>query len=294
MLALLLLSASGVEAIDVMERPAAVVLSPPADGFAVAPTGYAYTAYRDNAVLNTDIDQFQVEAFAHHALVDMKRFRASVFYGTFMFNGPVTAGDEPGAEAAQWMMNAIQYEYGFVFSYALPLRRYVDLTLLAEYSRRSYHPLRSGFEEPAADLLRAGVALRTGRLLGHPGLSGDAMARLSWSELYDFWGASQIPAPRARYTLHVAGEARYRPGRAPLELFGLVMPDLVFLRDGGADVDLAVQSGVAVGSRWGTIELYLDYYRSTDTEQLPEQRSPATLLGYGLRFVLSPRESPGR
>jgi hypothetical protein len=71
-----------------------------------------------------------------------------------MLNGGVNEGDEPGAEAAQWMMNAIQYEYGFILSRDLSR---TGLVVLGEYSRRSSHPLRSGFEDPAADVLRLGV-----------------------------------------------------------------------------------------------------------------------------------------
>ncbi|MEX2442676.1 MAG: hypothetical protein WD492_03660 [Alkalispirochaeta sp.] len=278
-------------AFDFMERPAAVLLSPEPEQFAVGRGGFAQSTYHANIFLDTEIDRFQVGAYAHHGIVDVPRGRVGLFYSTYMLNGPVNPGDSPGAEAAQWMMNAVQFEYGFVGTYEVTPNRPLRAALVAEYSRRSYHPLRSGFEDPAADILRAGVVLRDVTGPGSDRLTTDWAARFSWSELYEFWGAPGIDQPRALYTVHLGVEATVETRLAAVKLFAVGMPDVILLRDGGVEVDLALQGGVRLGSGIGSaggagrVELFLDYYRSDDTEQRVEA-SPAELLGYGIRFVL--------
>jgi len=295
---------------DFPERPAAAVLSPAPDGFALGSAGYAQTAYRVNEWMNTRIDKFQVEAFGHHGVVDISKTRLSAFYGTHMLNGPVNQGDRPGAEASQWMMNAIQYEYGLVLSWYPTPGRFGRPALLAEYGRRSYHPLRGDFNNPSADILRFGAALLDMPLPWRGKGSLDLMARITWSELYDFWGAPTIPDPRALYTLHLAAEGQVGLGVSGIGAFLLAMPDLIYLRNGGSAMDLAVQGGLRFG-RSGTadgtadgsgrfarsgaaLELFVDYHYSSDTEQLVRQASPATLLGYGIRFVVRTAHLPFR
>ncbi|MCG8481040.1 MAG: hypothetical protein MI724_18245 [Spirochaetales bacterium] len=273
-------------AYDFMERPDAVVLSPQPEGLAIAEGGYAQSAYRANVFLDSDIDRFQVEGYAHHGIFDIGRFRTSIFYGTYMLNGPVTEGTSPGADAAQWIMNAIHYEYGFIFAghtniHIGPSR----LVILGEYSRRSYHPLRDGLEEPAADIIRGGLAFTDWTSSTLPQLTVDGMIRLGWSELYDFWGSS-IPDPRSLITLNIALEAQYTTAMEGIVAFGIAMPDVILLRDGGIALDVATQAGVRIGRGAAVIEAYLDFYSSEDTEQIPDRPSPATLFGYGIRFVL--------
>ncbi len=284
-----------VHAFDFMERPGAILLTPAPEQFAVARGGIAQSAYHANVFSSTEIDRFQVNAVAHHGIVDVAPARLSAFYSTHMLNGPVNAGDSPGAEAAQWMMNAIQFEYGFLGSWDLTRGRPARTALVAEYSRRSYHPLRGGFEEPAADVLRTGIVAR-----GVPGpffeaVTTDWAARFAWAELYEFWGAPKISQPRARYTFHLGAEATVKTGVSQVEGFLLAMPDVILLRQGGVSVDVAVQGGLRLGASagrgaaseraGGRLELYLDYYRSADTEQRVDP-SPAELFGYGVRFVL--------
>ncbi len=270
-------------AYDFMERPRAVLPGPAPLGRGVtfARGGYAHIAYRANQFASTQLDQFQVEGYGSHAIIDVRSFRTSMFYGTYMLNGPVGEDDTPGAEAAQWMMNAIQYEYGFVLSWDLPGAG-ARISTLAEYSRRSYHPLRSGFSEPAADLIRIGMGFQSVAFDSLPRMTLDAMVRLGWSELYEFWGASSIPAPRARYTLHAAIELRYSL-RPSLSAFAVVMPDVILLRSGEMALDGAAQVGVRLGVGPGWIELYLDGFTTADTEQIAPETSPAQLVGYGLR-----------
>lgn len=272
-------------AVDLAERPAALLPGAAPDGWELGGPVYGSSAYHDNRFRTSRIDQFQVKNYLLHGIVAREPARLSVFYATAMFNGPVNPGDTPGAGAALWMMNAVQYEYGFLVSVDLnPARGSGErLALVAEYSRRSYHPLRGGgFGEPAADLLRAGFVARG---LGTSALSWDLAARLGWSELYDAWDAPSIPDPRARYTAHLAAELNYRPWRGvPIRFFGAAMPDLIVLRSGGLDADLSGEAGLRLGEGPGILEFFLDGYRSGDTEQLEDEPSPAGLLGFGLRF----------
>ncbi|HKK48614.1 MAG TPA: hypothetical protein VJ932_05925, partial [Alkalispirochaeta sp.] len=271
-------------AYDFMERPRAVLPGPAplGRGVTIARGGYAHVAYRANQFASTQLDQFQVEGYGSHAIIDVRSFRTSMFYGTYMLNGPVGEDDSPGAEAAQWMMNAIQYEYGFVVSWDVPGAG-ARISALAEYSRRSYHPLRSGFSEPAADLIRIGMAFQSVMFDSLPGMTLDAMVRLGWTELYEFWGASSIPDPRARYTLHGALELRYSLFPS-LSAFAVVTPDLILLRSGEPALDGAAQVGVRLGAGPSWIEAYLDGFTTADTEQIAPEVSPAQLLGYGVRF----------
>lgn len=281
---LLALSPLSAPAWDFPERPAAVVLHPEPEGAAFGASGFAQTAYRANEGMNTPLDKFQVEAFGHHGIFDLTGVRLSIYYGTHMLNGPVNPGDRPGAEASQWMMNAIQYEYGLVAAWHLRSGGRGRPVLLIEYGRRSYHPLRGGFENPSADILRAGAALMDLRLPRSVPGGLDLMARLAWSELFAFWGASAIPEPRSLYTLHLAAEAHTDLGPSGLKAFLVLMPDLMLLRGGGTDMDLAVQGGLRAGRHGAALEFFLDYHRSSDTEQLVGRPSPATLFGYGIRF----------
>ncbi len=278
-----------VEAYDFAERPVAVVPGTAPQGIAAGGTAYGDTAYHANVFASTDIDRFQVRNYLLHGIVDVAPARLSAYYATAMLNGPVNSGDQPGADAAQWMMNAVQFEYGFVASVDLPTSRStarrlaVDrIALLAEYSRRSYHPLRSGFEDPAADIVRGGVAVRGLRLTDAIDL--DAMVRLTWSELYEFWGAPRIPDPRALFTLNTAVEVTANLPVTGLSAFAVVLPDTILLRDRGVSMDFTGQTGVHAGSGGASVEVFLDLYRSADTEQLPNLRSPALLAGYGIRF----------
>jgi hypothetical protein len=270
-------------AYDFMERPAAILLGEATEELTVGSGGFAQTAYHANVFRDAPTDRFQVATLAAHGIVDVARFRVSAFYGTYMLNGGVNEGDEPGAEAAQWMMNAIQYEYGFILSRDLSR---TGLVVLGEYSRRSSHPLRSGFEDPAADVLRLGVGRRSGTVAGSGALTGSWTVRLAWSELYDFWGADKIPDPRAWLTLNLAAEVSMATPWRGVDFFLLAMPDVIVLREGGADMDVALQAGMQLGRESTGVELFLDYYRSGDTEQIPGETNPVQLLGYGIRFTI--------
>ncbi|MDA3951324.1 MAG: hypothetical protein PF508_19105, partial [Spirochaeta sp.] len=207
------------------------------------------------------------------------------YYGTFLLSGPVDDESSQGSDLAPWLMNAVQFEYGLSARVAMGV---VDV--VGDYGRRSYHPLRRGFADPAADILRAGL-LVPGRSVGAGVVSG--ALRVRWARLFDFWG-SDIPDPRGTWALQPVVEYRHpllaRPGLA-IDAFGLTMADLLLLNNGSPDSDLAGQIGVALsGGRStrggvGRIEGFFDVYRSTDTEEREERRTPVTLVGLGGRIV---------
>ncbi len=209
-----------------------------------------------------------------------------------MVNGPVNEDDTPGAEAAQWMMNAAQFEYGFIGTWDLKTSTAHRTVLIGEYSRRSYHPFRSGFDDPAADIVRGGIALMGVRFPREPRLRLDTMVRLGWVELYDFWGAPGIADPRALYTLNIALEQHYEIYRPAITLFNGIMVDVQRLRAGGVAYDLTVEAGLRLGRGAGRVELYLEAYHTDDTEQLKDRAAPATLFGYGLRMILTTDRIP--
>ncbi len=277
---------------DFMERPRAVVFDDRPgfadDSVALFPVVYSQTALDYQLFRNTPEDKFQIGHFTHYAIADAGRVRASIYYATFLFSGPVNPGDTPGADAARWMMNAIQFEYGVLGHYLLGDGP--GWTLVGEFGRRSYHPVRGGgWAEPAADILRGGIAPP---VLTRGATSLEALFRVSWSDIYDFWG-SDLPLPRVEYQFHHAYELRHRLVRRPrllLDPFALVMVDTNLLRSGSIDNDLTYEAGIAVsGSGGGALELYIGGYESRDTEQREERTALASLLGWGLRFSYSGR-----
>ncbi|GEM_PF-2460585 len=297
---LVVLTVQSVEARDFMESPVSVVFEERIASnhpFAVhpVPVVYAETAFNYQLFRDSPEDKFQIRHLSHFGIADFGPVRTTVYYGSFLFCGPVNEGDVPGAEAAQWMMNAIQFEYGLTAQ--VPVREWI---LIGEYGRRSYHPFRSGFGQPAADILRGGIAPP---VIAWRGVTLESLVRGSWFDLYDFW-ESDLPLPRVRYSVSQSYELRYafpagpRPTArsAVLEPFVLALADTGFRRGGSVTTDLALQAGLRVGPERPAVgsarpvsrlELYLDYYRSPDTEQRRDAESPATLLGYGFRFRYS-------
>lgn len=274
---------AGLSARDFAEAPRAILLPEayPERGVAVAPAAWAELSYTPNTILDAEYDRFQIRTLTNVGLVAGPRTLASLFYGTYLLSGPVNEGTDPGSDRAPWLMNAVQFEYGLTLQ-----RRMGAWTALAEYSRRSSHPLRSEFEEPAADILRVGVAPPP---FAWGALAVRTMVRVGWVELWDFWEVETIPDPRVLYTANIAGEFEYRlpVDSVPVSLFAIVLWDPFILRSGGVDGDVECDWGVGVGERGRRIELYLNYYRSGDTEQGEEEAIPVVLIGYGIRFVAS-------
>jgi hypothetical protein len=290
----LLVSGVPLFARDFMERPQAVVFNSriaPGTTIVPLPAVYTETAFDYQLFRFSAEDKFQIRQFSHVGIADFGRLRTSIYYGTILLSGPVNEGDVPGAEAAQWMMNAIQYEYGLTAQ--LPIGGWVALV---EYGRRSFHPLRSGFGQPAADIVRGGVAPPViAPAIARGALTVETLYRIGWADLYDFWG-SDLPLPRVEYAFHQAYDVRYTVGWGgpfTLEPFTIAMIDTNLRRTGGVDSDLSVKGGLSVttpGGAW--FELYLDWYRSPDTEQRA-QVTPARLFGYGFSFCFAtPKRLP--
>lgn len=266
---------------DFSESPRAILLPEayPEHGLRIAPGAWAEAAFTSNAIRDGEFDSFQIRSYANFGLVAGPRTLGTIFYGSYLLSGPVTEGAQPGSDRAPWLMNAVQFEYGLTVQH-----RIGAWTLLGEYSRRSSHPLRSVFEDPAADILRFGFAPPQ---FERGPLAVSTLVRFGWVELYDYWDVSTIPDPRVLYTANLAAQADYRipiDGQ-PLSVFGILLWDPFLLRAGGVDGDLEFDLGVALGEGSGRVELYGTYYQSSDTEQGTDGSTPVVLIGYGIRFV---------
>lgn len=270
-----------VSARDFSESPRALLL-PAAyteQGLSFVPAAWTEVAFTNNVIRNARYDSFQIRSYSHFALAAGPRSLASVFYGAYLLSGPEDGLSEPGSERAPWLMNAIQFEYGITAQH-----RFGGWTVLGEYSRRSSHPLRQIFEDPAADILRVGVAPPP--WVGGP-LTVESVARVGWVELWDYWDIDTIPDPRVLYTVNVAVQADYQlPVSAiPISLFGVLLWDPFLLRSGGVDGDIELDFGVGLGAPSRRVELYYNYYQSSNTEQGLDEAIPVVLIGYGIRFV---------
>lgn len=266
---------------DFSESPRAILLPDayPDQGIAVAPGAWAEAAFTNNAFRDGEYDSFQIRSYVNFGVLAGPRTLGTVFYGSYLLSGPVNEGAEPGSDRAPWLMNAVQFEYGVTLQH-----RIGGWTVLAEYSRRSSHPLRQVFEDPAADILRVGLAPPE---IERGPLAVSTLFRLGWVELYDYWNVTTIPDPRAFITGNAAGffDYRLRTGSPPISIFGIVLWDPFVLRSGGVDGDLELDFGLGLGQRSRRIELYANIFRSSDTEQGLETSVPVVLVGYGVRFV---------
>jgi len=265
---------------DFMERPEAIIPGDRPDGLSVLPSIYTELAYHHHTFSAGRNDSFQIRNTAHAALADVGALRFGVYYGTYLLSGPVDDTEAQGSELAPWLMNAVQFEYGVSARWSVPA---VDL--VGDYGRRSYHRLRRGFSDPAADIIRVGIADR-GIPLGGGYL--DWATRLRWSRLFRFWG-TDIAQPRVTWAVQPALEYR-RPLAASeavaLDLFVAVMGDL-FSIAGASDADLAGEGGLSItaGDRRRRIDLFLDGYRTSDTEEQVDDEYGLTVLGLALRVV---------
>ncbi len=271
---------------DMIERPRAVLPGTPPDGFALIPAMYGDLSYVSHALREGENDTFLIGQYLHTGVVDFGVQRIGLYYGTYLFTGPVDDPSRQGSDLAPWLMNAVQYEYGLTWRASLGI-----LDVVGEYGRRSFHPLRSRFAEPATDIIRGGVgvmAIPLGR--GHL----DTLLRLRWSRLFAFWGSS-IPDPRSTWTVQMSAEYRRILGSVPssfnIAVFASGGLDLLFVRDGGVDWDsigelgLSIEGGPAGNTPHRRIESFLSAYRSGDTEEVVGESSPETLIGWGIRLV---------
>ncbi len=296
---------SGISARDMMERPSAVVPGKSPGRFALLPAGYADVTYVSHSVRSGRHDTFWISNSAHFGVADLLNQRLGLYYSTYLFSGPVDDPSRQGSRLAPWLMNAVQYEYGLSWRYApvvpapgsgLP----GALEFVADYGRRSFHPFRKGFADPASDILRGGVALS-----GFPAGNGflDALLRLRWSRLFDFWG-TDIADPRSTWSVQPAVEYQsnglsiadtgrvglFVVGSADLLLVESGLPDGEFAGEAGIFLEASSLGGTAGGNVAGgpdsrrKLEIYLNGYYSGDTEELPEEAYAVALLGFGARL----------
>jgi hypothetical protein len=255
---------------------------------------YADLRFHHHSISASEIDLFDFGMTAAFAPLSVGpegggRFAFGVAAGTYLLVGPVAA-DEEAFSVAEWWMNAVQYEYGLYAGYRLAhLELLGPVDLLAEYSRTSQHPLRSGFSQVASDVLGIGAALpRVVRDWG----AIETSIRGAYIDLYDFW-QSPLPEPRTRWRLTAAARVeriipallRRRSGNEP-RLFVDGELSALRLRGGGWDMVPRLRAGVLFPVNRSRYAVYARLYRSGDTEQLENERSPAFLAGFGVRMSL--------
>lgn len=282
---------------DVLERPEAIAptVETNTDGLELLPSLYLEMAYHNHAFRDGRNDSFQIRQTAHAGIVAYRRFQFGLYYGTYLFSGPVDDESRQGSDLAPWLMNGLQFEYGLTTTWTVStFGTNAGVALVGEYGRRSYHPFRRGFAEPAADILRGGVILRN---LSVGSGDFDAGIRGRWSKLFDFWG-SKIPDPGAIWSLQTAVEGGVplsTGGVGTLSALGVAMSDLYLIGTAAPDVEIEVQGGLSLDvasprnrlSSSRRIDFFVDLYRSPDTEERTDETSPVLLLGLGGRIVIA-------
>ncbi|MFP4301642.1 MAG: hypothetical protein ACLFQZ_06400 [Spirochaetaceae bacterium] len=258
------------------------------------PGGFAETMYANQAFSDGTYDSFQINARTGHTIIGAPRFALSATYGAFLMNGPVIEGGTPGSRL-QWLMNAVQFEYGFHFAWDLG-----PLYLLWEYSRTSQHPIRDNFSEVSSDLVKVGAAAP--RIdIGPVQFYG--FIRVGYSEIFDFW-ESRLEDPRTMWLAQPSLRV-FWPGVELLELakLGLFLEtdaELAIARSarfherGELVGNGAIKAGVRIygtrkqepGLSSGSLDLYLDYFGSDNSEIRDDEKTPVQLLGYAIRFRL--------
>ncbi len=260
----------------------------------LVPGGLSETIYTNQAFSDGTYDSFQINARTGHTIIGSPAFALSATYGAFLMNGPVDEGGTPGSRL-QWLMNAVQFEYGFHFAWDLG-----PLYLLWEYSRTSQHPFRDNFSEVSSDLVKLGVAAPRFDI-GPVQLYG--FLRFGYSEIFDFW-ESRLEDPRTMWLAQPSLRLLW-PGVEALDLarIGLFLEadaELAIARsarfqDRGELVgNGAIKTGVRIhglsdnesGLSAGALDLYLDYYGSDNSEIRDDEKTPVQLLGYAIRFRL--------
>ena len=179
-----------------------------------------------------------------------------------------------------------------------------DWSVLGEYSRLSLHPLRSGFDETAYDILKLGLApprleLKAGRL--------ESYLRVGHHSLFPFW-ESKLSEYRVRYS--VSPRVRLTGVRGS-RFYLDAEPTLLVLRDGDIGYEISAESGLTISSAGGSFRPYL-WLRFNDdaelvantTEKKPADRAripaydrgwrltAAFILGQGRRTSCSDGENP--
>lgn len=254
--------------------------------------GLAILEYNYQAFHSSYDDLFQINALSALSFAALganpgvlEGVGIGVAYGSYLMNGAVQEGDSPGSRL-QWMMNAVQLEYG-VFV-ALRMARLARLDLVGEYSRTSQHPFRDQYSQVASDVLRGGALARARLPLDVESLLS---LRVAYVDLFDFW-ESPLPKPRAcclltpeLWLLRPLGSLGRGRARVGVAAAGEGHLDWVFLRRGGQGVNASFRAGARLTLKSLSLDLYLDGFASDDTEIRDDRTTPAGLLGWGVRLA---------
>ncbi len=252
-------------------------------------SGFAMVEYDYQALRSSYDDLFQINALSALSVASLFPQRrlvqgagVAVSYGSYLMNGKAQEGDSPGSRL-QWMMNAVQFEYGIYLALRL-----LGLDLVADYSRTSQHPFRDQYSQVASDVLRAGVLARVPMPLAVQTLLA---VRVGSVDLFDFW-ESKLPKPRTRLVLapelwlerplgsFAVGAARVRVAAA---CEGHL--DWVFLREGGQGANASFRGGLRLELGALSCDVYLDGFASDNTEIREDRSTPAGLLGWGVQLA---------
>lgn len=240
----------------------------------------------------SDYDLFEARAGGAATLFQLRgAFAGGVFFRSILTSGPGPEDWDPPTRV-EWRMDAVQFEYG-----ATAAARLGSGSLLAEYSRSSFHPFRDDAEEnyevTTTDYLRLGYApdpVRLGRWRIAGALRGGYLTLLEmWNAPYD--------KPRARFkaTLTLQGQ-EMPPGLPPgsrgiagdrPRWFVLVESAVLALRSGGIDLDLYSEAGLRFSGDFGRTDLFLHATRYGDIEEVEEKEVAVFLLGVAIRFSVS-------
>lgn len=264
------------------------------------PAGYLAFGHWRYDFKGSDFDLFEARATGAATVYQHAgRFGVGVFLSSILDSGPGPEGwDAP--TRVEWRMDAVQFEYGVNLGYRLG-----RTDLMLEYSRSSFHPFRDDAEENyrinTTDYLRAAVMPPP---LRYGALEGEAYLRSGYLDLYDAWGAGYDP-PRAIWKTTLGAwadlplrESERRARRAGNRSWGphafiSLYPELLFLRDGGADVDFYSELGIRLPGDFGNVDLFLNYTRIGDIEEIEASKETVNLIGLGIRFVAEPpRRNP--
>jgi len=240
----------------------------------------------------SDHDAFQLNLVGGAGLFRIgDRFAAGMRYGTYLMNGPSYEGS-PGTPhgALDWLINAIQFEYGLHLAYDLN-----GFRLLGEYSRASQHPFE-GRDDVSSDVSydRVAVGIGAPRVPFGDGGMLTAAARIAYVDLWDAWDHRTIGKPRTQWMLRTGVLATYPltdgfRGRFRPHLLAELHPDFFTQRGDRPDAVLAARAGLRLtdDSTPRVIDLYFDAYLSADSEKMAEEdreESPVALLGIGIRI----------
>jgi hypothetical protein len=230
----------------------------------------------NHALLHSDAELFHLGLSAYGTVVRSGRVALGYRIDSLLLAGPV-AGSETAASAAEFWLNAVQYEYGLHLSFRLT----PEWSILGEYSRLSLHPLRDGYGETAYDILKIGAALPEAHFIGW---TMKGILRLGYHSLFPFWESELEP-----YRVRGSVSPRLRlqsPGSAAFYLEA--EPNLLVLSDGSPGWELFAEAGFQGAGSGGGAEFFIWVQFNDESELLEERAAASRQIGAGFRLSTSP------